>query len=88
MPKAVREGGILPKGCVCGHDHHTHRDEQVDLCLECSCSELSLRCQNCGEDSMGKCETCDGVGDREVPVTDAELAAWRERAASEERAHA
>lgn len=43
--------GILPKGCVCGHDHETDRGEHIELCLECSCSGLSLRCQNCGEGS-------------------------------------
>ena len=47
-----KPSGILPKGCVCGHDHETERGEHIELCLECSCSNLSLRCQNCGETSM------------------------------------
>ncbi len=40
---------ILPKGCVCGHDHRTHRGENVAMCLECSCLDHESRCQNCGE---------------------------------------
>lgn len=39
---------ILPKGCMCGHDHRTHRGEEVHLCLECSCEDKQVRCQNCG----------------------------------------
>lgn len=43
--------GILERACVCGHDHTTHRGEEVHYCLECSCSEHIPRCQNCGEES-------------------------------------
>lgn len=42
---------VLSKACVCGHDHRTHRGEDVDLCLDCSCSEYVERCQNCGEEA-------------------------------------
>jgi hypothetical protein len=42
---------ILPRGCVCGHNHKTHRNEPINLCLEsgCTCDEWTPRCQNCGE---------------------------------------
>jgi hypothetical protein len=43
------ETAILPKGCVCGHDHETHRGEHVERCLECNCDEQLWRCQNCGD---------------------------------------
>lgn len=50
MNPGARQGiRVLPKGCVCGHDHTTHRGEEVELCLECSCTEHRPRCQNCGE---------------------------------------
>jgi len=39
---------LLPHACVCGHDHETDRGEHVELCLDCSCSEMVTRCQNCG----------------------------------------
>lgn len=42
---------ILCKGCTCGHDHKTHRGEDVHYCLECSCDEHIPRCQNCGEEA-------------------------------------
>jgi hypothetical protein len=42
---------ILRQGCVCGHDHKTHRGEDVHMCLECSCLEYRHRCQSCGEDA-------------------------------------
>jgi hypothetical protein len=38
---------ILPAACVCGHDHKTHRGEDVYMCLECSCADHVPRCQNC-----------------------------------------
>lgn len=46
---------ILRKGCVCGHDHRTARDEPIDLCLEhpCQCDGWTPRCQNCGEPASG-----------------------------------
>lgn len=40
---------ILPKACVCGHDHETIRGERVHLCLDCSCDDYGPRCQNCGD---------------------------------------
>lgn len=45
--------GILPKGCICGHDHRTARDEPIDLCLEhaCRCDGWTPRCQNCGKEA-------------------------------------
>jgi hypothetical protein len=43
---------ILSKACVCGHDHTTHRGEDVTLCLDCSCYEHIPRCQNCGGESV------------------------------------
>lgn len=49
--------GILGKGCMCGHDHHTHRGEFVDMCLECSCSNEVPCCQNCGSEvPVGRAE--------------------------------
>lgn len=35
--------------CRCGHDHRTFRDEEVRLCLDCSCDELApvAVCDNC-----------------------------------------
>lgn len=43
--------GLLRKGCTCGHDHLTFRDEHVERCLECSCDHENVRCQNCGEEA-------------------------------------
>jgi hypothetical protein len=43
---------ILNKGCVCGHDHLTEREEPISLCLECNCVEERHRCQNCGGEAM------------------------------------
>lgn len=44
---------VLPKRCVCGHDHTTARGEHVDLCLECRCDDYDRRCQNCGGSAFG-----------------------------------
>jgi hypothetical protein len=42
---------IRPQLCTCGHDHRTHRDEHVEACLECRCSEYIRACQNCGAEA-------------------------------------
>lgn len=31
---SAARAALLQQACVCGHDHTTHRDEHVDLCLE------------------------------------------------------
>src|SRR5207253_1301429 len=61
--RVVSEVKILHKACTCGHDHRTHRGEDVAMCLECSCLDRVPRCQNCGEPATwprigGEHDTC------------------------------
>jgi len=53
MPEQAAQSQIriLPRACMCGHDHTTHRGERVTYCLDCQCDEEIPRCQNCGEES-------------------------------------
>jgi len=61
------ESGILPKECMCGHVHETERGEEVELCLDCSCSDRLPRCQNCGGEAVwlgrgeGRFDACSGA---------------------------
>lgn len=50
---------ILPKACVCGHDHRTDHGEPISVCLECACIDEIPRCQNCGREAVGQVDGMD-----------------------------